>query len=306
MFGIVILYAMFGTLNIVIMIREIEALNDYRQLILPFLMMFIGLGVEAKLLPFNHWVKGVLGTSNSLSGPMIASVYMAATTFVFGRLITNLFQFEGSLLLVVTILLTVGILVGDLMAFSSTKVREILLFSSIAQSSIIVLLFVNGLVIWAVYLIIANALSKTVMFLVINHSVQKTNDDEVESLKGLFSHNLLVGTTFTIATLSLMGLPLFIGFIIKLNYLTMFAQQNQFIVMIVILLASLIEGIYLVRLLIKLWYPGDQKVEVKYHLAFKVVCVVIALSLLVFGTYSNPLNKLDHNIDEISEVVIHG
>ena len=303
LFGIVILYAMFGTLNLVVMIREIQILDDYRQLILPFLMMFIGLGVEAKLLPFNNWVKGVLGSSNTLSGPMIASVYMAAMTFVFGRLITNLFQFEGTLLLVVTVILAVGIVVGDLMAFSSTKVREILLFSSIAQSSIIILLFVNSLVIWAVYLIIANALSKTVMFLVINHAVKDTHDDEVESLKGIFKNNLWVGTTYTIATLSVMGLPLFVGFIIKLNYLTLLADQNHLVLVAVILIASLIEGIYFVRLLVKLWYKDESTVEVKYHLGFKIVFVLIAVSLIVFGTYSKPLDELDNQIDGIEEVV---
>ena len=303
LFGIVILYAMFGSLNLVVLITEIRSLNDYSQVILPFLLMFIGLGVEAKLLPFNNWVKGVLGSSNTLSGPMIASVYMAAITLTFGRLITNLFQFEGTLLLVVTIILAVGIVVGDLMAFSSSKVREILLFSSIAQSSIIILLFVNGLLIWAVYLIIANALSKTVMFLVINHAVKDTNDDDVKSLKGIFKHNLVVGTTYTIATLSLMGLPLFVGFMIKLNYITLLADQDQLILIAVILIASLIEGIYFVRLLVKLWYTDEPREKVNYHLAFKVLFVFIAVALIVFGTYAKPLDELDNQIDGIEEVV---
>ncbi|MDA3932700.1 MAG: proton-conducting transporter membrane subunit, partial [Tenericutes bacterium] len=122
LFGVVILYSMYGTLNMVLMIREISASNNYTEVILPFTLMFIGLGVEAKLLPFNAWVKGVLGNSNVMSGPMIAGVYMAAMSFVLGRLITNLFVFQGSLLTVVTIILAIGIIVGDLMAFSSTKV----------------------------------------------------------------------------------------------------------------------------------------------------------------------------------------
>lgn len=306
LFGIVILYAMYGTLNLTVMIREITASNQYSEVILPFTLMFIGLGVEAKLLPFNGWVKGVLGQSNVLSGPMIAGVYMAAMSFVLGRVVTNLFVFEGSLLIVVTIILVVGVMVGDLMAFSSTKVREILLFSSIAQSSIIILLFVNGLVIWAVYLIIANALSKTVMFLVINKAVSETKDDEIKTLSGLFVSNRLVGLAFTLTTLSVMGLPLLAGFMIKLNYLTELAGANQIILIAVILIASLIEGIYFVRLLVKLWYKGEEEVKITYHVAYKIVFVVVALILLVFGNYTSPLHELDHSIDEISEVVNHG
>ncbi|MCF7923994.1 MAG: NADH-ubiquinone oxidoreductase [Candidatus Izimaplasma sp.] len=306
LFGVVILYSMYGTLNMVVMIREISASNNYTEVILPFILMFIGLGVEAKLLPFNAWVKGVLGNSNVLSGPMIAGVYMAAMSFVLGRLVTNLFVFEGTLLTVVTLILVLGIVVGDLMAFSSSKVREILLFSSIAQSSIIILLFVNGLTIWAVYLIVANALSKTVMFLVINKATAETENDEVDSLKGLFVHNNIVGLTFTLAALSVMGLPLLVGFVIKLNYLTALAGAGQITLIAVILLASLIEGIYLVRLLVKLWYKGEKDLRVEYHFSFKMVFIAIALSLLVFGNYSTPLNELDNSIDTVSEVVNNG
>ncbi len=103
-----------------------------------------------------------------------------------------------------------------------------------------------------------------------------------------------------------MGLPLFVGFIIKLNYLTLLADQNQMVLIAVILIASLIEGIYFVRLLVKLWYKDEGKVEVKYHLALKVVFVLIAVGLIVFGTFSNPLNELDSDIDQIEEVVQNG
>jgi formate hydrogenlyase subunit 3/multisubunit Na+/H+ antiporter MnhD subunit len=306
LFGVVILYSMYGTLNMVLMIREISASNNYTEVILPFTLMFIGLGVEAKLLPFNAWVKGVLGNSNVMSGPMIAGVYMAAMSFVLGRLITNLFVFQGSLLTVVTIILAIGIIVGDLMAFSSTKVKEILLFSSVAQSSIIVLLFVNGLAIWALYLIIANALSKTLMFLVINKATEETKSDEVEDLKGLFVHNNIVGLAFTLVSLSIMGLPLLVGFVIKLNYLTALAGAGQITLIAVILLASLVEGIYFVRLLVKLWYKGEKELRVQYHFSYKMVFVVIATALLVFGNYSTPLKDLDNSVDTISEVVNNG
>jgi len=306
LFGVIILYAMYGTLNFGGMIQAITDSNNYSEVILPFTLMFVGLGVEAKLLPFNSWVKGVLGNSNTLSGPMIASVYAAAMAFVLGRLIDNLFVFQGTLLIVVTVILTAGILIGDMMAFSSTKTREILLFSSVAQASIIALLFVNGVVAWAVYLIIANALSKTIMFLVINKAVKEVGCDETKSLQGLFTKNLLVGITFTLATLSVMGLPLLVGFVIKLGFLTSLAESGQILLIVAILIASLIEGIYFVRLIVKLWYKGENEISVKYNFSFKLVFVAIALVLLVFGTYYTPLNNIDNSIDAVTEVVNNG
>ncbi|MCK5731760.1 MAG: NADH-ubiquinone oxidoreductase [Tenericutes bacterium] len=306
LFGVVILYSMFGTLNMVDMIQKIQVTNNYKELILPFTLMFIGLGVEAKLLPFNSWVKGVLGKSNTLSGPMIGGVYAAAIGFVLGRYINNLFMFEGNLLLVVVILLALGILVGEAMAFSSTKVREILLFSSIAQASIVALLFVNGVVLWAVYYIVAAALSKTVLFLVINKAAKDVGSDEISKLRGLFSNNLVVGVAFTLVTLSVMGLPLLVGFVVKLNFLTELAANDQIWFIVLILVASVVEGIYFVRMLVKLWYPGENVISVKYNLSFKIVFVAIALILLTFGTYTTPLKNYDNTIDTIQEVVDNG
>ncbi len=306
LFGVIILYAMYGTLNYGAMIEAIAANNNYAEVVLPFTLMFIGLGVEAKLLPFNSWVKGALGHSNTMSGPMIASVYAAALSFVLGRMIDNLFLFQGTLLTIVTVLLTVGILLGDFMAFSSTKTREILLFSSVAQASIVALLFVNGVVAWAVWLIIANALSKTVMFLVINKATKEVGCDETKSLQGLFTKNILVGLAFTLATLSVMGLPLLVGFMIKLNFLTALAGAGQIWLIVAILIASLVEGIYFVRLLVKLWYKGENEISVKYNLSFKVVFVVIALALLAFGSYTAPMNQIDNSVDAVTEVVNNG
>jgi multicomponent Na+:H+ antiporter subunit D len=306
LFGVAILYAMTGTLNITVMAQFLETEGQYQDLILPFILMFIGLGVEVKLLPFNSWVKGVLSESNTFSGPMIASVYAGAMSFGMGRLITNLFKFEGSLLMVVTVILVAGVLIGDLMAFASTKAREILLFSSIAQAAIIALLFVQGILIWAVYLILANALSKAVMFLVINQAAKDVSSDETDLLRGLFVQNKLVGVMFTLATLSLMGLPLFVGFTIKLNFLLNLAGLDQIAIIILLLIASIVEGIYMIRLIVKLWYKGENELNVSYSISFKVVFAIIAIALLFFGTYSKPLDQLDRSIDTISEVVVNG
>ncbi|MDD3123731.1 MAG: proton-conducting transporter membrane subunit [Candidatus Izemoplasmatales bacterium] len=310
LFGLIILYSMFGTLNMMDMIHQIQVTNvAYTNLVLPFFLMFVGLGVEAKLLPFNSWVKGILKHSNTLSGPMVASIYAATISFVFGRIISNLFVFEGKLLTVVTVLLVMGIVIGEAMAFSSSKAREILLFSSISQASIVVLLFVNGIVLWAVYLIIANALSKTILFLIINKAVKTTNDDSVDALQGIFANNLLVGLSFTAAALSIMGLPLFVGFIIKLNFLTELVDSGQLAIVGIILIASVVEGVYFIKLLLKLWFKGEKEVEVKFNLSYKVVVIVFAALMIAFGTYSAPLHTLDNSIDSVAqeiEVIYHG
>lgn len=304
LFGLMILYSMVGTLNMMDLIHKIQITGiPYSKLILPFLLMFIGLGVEAKLLPFNAWIKGILKHSNTLTGPMFASVYAAAISLVLGRLINNLFVFEGKLLLVVTVLLIAGVVIGEAMAFASTKAREILLFSSISQACITVLLFVNGIVIWAVYLVIANAISKLVLFLVINKATHETKNDEVNALQGLFVKNILVGIAFTVAALSVMGLPLFVGFVVKMNYLTHLALAGQMVIVGLILVASVVEGIYFVKLLLKLWFPGENEIHVKFNTSYKLVFALVTILIVIFGTYTSPLDSFNDDIDSVQEQI---
>jgi len=188
------------------------------------------------------------------------------------------------------------------MAFATTKAREILLYSSIAQASIVILLFVQGLVIWAAYLIIANALAKFVLFNVIGHA-SKTQEDELNALSGLFQKQLVVCVAATIATLSMIGLPLFVGFLIKVNYLMILSNQNQFAFIAILILSAVVVGIYYIRLLITLWFPEKEVPQVKYSLRVQIILAIIALGFLVLGTYRQPLDQFSDQIDQITEEI---
>ena len=301
--GLIILYAMFGTLNMADMANEIAASGaSASSVAFPFLLMFIGLGVEAKLLPLNSWAKGILASSNKLSGPMIASVYAAAIGFVFGRLLTSVFVFSDTLLLVVTIIVVLSIIAGEAMAFGSSKTREILLFSSIAQAGLVILVFLLGFVGWGVFLIVSKAAGKLILFVVNNHAVDELGTDDVADLKGLFVNNKVVGVAFTVASLSAMGMPLFLGFVVKMNILGDMFSDGNYLMPAIILIMSVVEGIYFTRLLIKLLYKEDKLPEVKYDFTLKYVVVVVAILIMVFGVYSAPVENGANDLDAISFV----
>ncbi|MCF7926752.1 MAG: NADH-ubiquinone oxidoreductase [Candidatus Izimaplasma sp.] len=305
--GLIILYAMFGVLNIRILGNIIEGVVTNKAAVaLPFLFIFIGLGVETKLLPFNSWVKGILGKSNALTGPLVGAVYASAFAFVFGNLLRYLFVFSESLLLIVSILLVATILIGEAMAYASTKVREILLFSSIAQAGVAVLVFALGYYTWGTILIALNGFSKLILYLVVNIAVDQVKSDELSALKGLFVNNKLIGAGFSVATLSILGLPIFAGFIVKMNILVAMANTPKFFFVGVILLASLIEGIYFIKLLINFWFEQDQAPRVKYSYVVIYVTLVIALLITVFGVYLEPLNSIHSTLNLVKGVVMHG
>lgn len=298
LFGVVILYAQYGTLNM-------SALSDRlmeQGLIsaIPIILIFVGIGVEAKLMPLNGWVKGVLKDSDTLVGPMIASVYAGVILLVFGRLFGDVLILNDWLVLGFSILAVITVIMGEIAAFSSFKLREILLYSSIAQSGLVVLLFVNGLIGPAMLVLFANVLVKFILFTLSTH-ISISGTDDLNELGGIFRSNPLNGLAFSIAALSLMGLPIFFGFAVKMNVLLALFKADLWWIPIVILFASLIEGGYIVRMLVGLWNPGKEGEYAKDELATDVVypiksyvCIMIlAISLTIVALGIMPSQIID-------------
>lgn len=293
LFGLIILYAMFGTVNMLDLSNAIASSDASAvQVALPFLLMFIGLGVESKLFPFNSWVKGVLGSSNTLSGPMIASVYATAFALVFGRVLTEVFVISDSLLLIITSIIVISMLAGEAMAYASTKMREVLLYSSIAQSAFVILLFVLGFTEYGLLLAAINGFSKLVLYVITNTITEQTGTDEINTLKGIFTNNKLVGVSFSISTLSILGLPLFVGFIVKMNILIQMFENNHLLFPVVILISSVVEGVYFIKMLVKLWNKDAESEEVRFNTLTTCIVVVIAIATVIFGMWFEPLNEL--------------
>lgn len=251
--GVIMLYAGFGTLNLEAIASQVA--SSEMNLMLPLLLIFVGLSVETKLLPFNGWVKGIYKNANGLVGSLMASIVASATLFVMGRVLNSLVIGTDVIANLVMIVAVVTLIAGELSAFKSKSIKEILLYSSIGQSGLITLLMISGLIFPAVLMIINNGISKLIMFS-IGHTLSK-DDQDYQDIKGVFAKNQLMGLAFTISSFSLIGLPLFLGFYAKINSL-IGLFENDMLLAAVILLITIVEGAYLIRLNIALWHPGEE------------------------------------------------
>lgn len=283
LFGLIILYVVFGSLNMADISVQMAASSA--NLILPILLIFSGIAVESKLLPFNGWVKGIYGNVDGLIGPMFASVYAGTMLMVFGRLFGSVLALSDYAVLVITVIGIVTMFAGEAAAFGRKNLREILLYSSIGQSGLVVVLFTTGLIFPAMLQLFNNVVAKLIMFTVAGKVSKETGTDDVDQLQGLFLKNKLVGIAFTTATLSLIGLPVFFGFFSKLNLLLGLFSIANYWVPAIILIATIIEGAYFIRLLVKLWTPGEEGVEANEEYAtslnveFEPVKIFVTLAL---------------------------
>ena len=77
-----------------------------------------------------------------------------------------------------------------------------------------------------------------------------------------------------------------------MNVLVELVKVDNFIIPAVILLSSVVEGVYFMKMLVKMWYSKHDVKEIKFDVVTKYVVVLIALLLTVFGVYFEPLRDL--------------
>jgi formate hydrogenlyase subunit 3/multisubunit Na+/H+ antiporter MnhD subunit len=304
LFGIVIIYNLFGTLNIIDLSESIGN-TVYAAMALPLIFIFVGLSVEAKLLPFSGWVKGVLKKANGLVGTLIISAYATAMLVMFGRLINSIFILSDGLKIGLTIIAVLTLTLAEAAAFSKKNLREILLFSSIAQSGLVVVLFLNGLILPAVLVLANNVISKVVLFTVSAKMAENTGSDNIYDLKGIFASYRCFGIGFTVAAMSMVGLPFFFGFVAKANALIGLLQGGNIWLPIVILLVSVVEGVYFMRILTNLWNPGEEgelaklkdvnDFKMKKFVKLGIVSLIIGLIIIAAGIL--PLQNIQKYFD---------
>ncbi len=260
LFGIVLLYNMFGSLNLMDIQSKMAAstVNVQSALILPLVLMFAGLSVETKLIPFGGWVRGVLKNANPLVGTTMLSAYAFAMLMLFGRLFGTVFVISDGLLIAFSVIAAITLVFAEASAFSKKNMREVLLFSSIAQSGLAVVLFLYGLVLPAVLVLVSNVASKLVLFTIAGKLANDLGTDEINEMRGVFTKYPMIGIGFTVASMSLIGMPLFFGFAAKANALIALFNVGNIWMPIVILLMAVVEGAYFIRMITKLWNPGEE------------------------------------------------
>jgi len=289
--GLGLLYKQYGTLNMARM-HELMAASPSGSAV-AVILIFIGLAVEIKLMPFSSWAAGVLKNADEWIGPMIGAIYGGVMMIVVGRLFTDIFVMDTKVRLMLSLLTLITLVGGEAAAFQSRKVREVLLYSGVAQAGLEALLILNGYPAIGFILVLSNMTAKYVMFLLAGYMAEEAGGDDFDRLTGVFRSNPVHGFAFTVAGLSLAGLPLFFGFIVKLNLLYNLMLSHSYWLPALILSASLVEGIYMLRMILGLWrlpegHRGGLQVRIlgsshRRKYAVYTISMVLSLALILFG-----------------------
>ncbi len=288
--GIAVIYLHTGTLNLAELSSTMPMVPAAAKAVIISAIL-LALAIETELFPLNLWVPDVYeGSGSALSG-LFSAMTIKATLYLLFRVIT-LFGVDQS---IIDLLIGAGLLtmiVGELGALRQTNAVRMLAYSSVAQAGLIVAGFFAGAHSAAIVAMIAHSAVKAGLFLII---ALAGLSGSVASLTGIGLKNKFVGVTATVLILSLLGLPPFIGFAGKLLILQGLNSSVGIGAVILVLVASLVEAWYLLKLVSLIW-KTESTVEFSFKPIHTVILILPLILVIAGGVYPKAILSLTDKV----------
>jgi F420H2 dehydrogenase subunit N len=191
---------------------------------LGFLILLLGLGVEAAIVPLHTWLPDVYSATSIPSASVISGAVTGVGVFALLKILQPLIPGGGfsaivataggpsNLQLVLVVLALLTMLVGNLSALVQGNLRRILSFSSIAQTGYMLAalstLNLAGAVA-VVFTIWNHGILKSNFFMVLGKKNSSLESSQLESLRGAGRGNRVLGFLYASSSMAMMGAPPF-------------------------------------------------------------------------------------------------
>ena len=295
--GIGYLYMMTGTLNMADLRVRLPELYDSTVIRTAFAFFTVGISLKMALFPLHIWLPEAYSKAPSVISAVMAATSTKVFAYVLIRLMFSVFgvEFDINVVPVTKILLvfsSAAIIAGSALAIAQTNIKRMLAYSSVGQIGYIVLgvAIANEVSMSGSLLHIFNhALMKCSLFFVVGVVVYRTGIEDISGFNGLGRKMPFTMAAFTIGALSMIGLPLTVGFVSKW-YLAMGAlQADLWIIVVVILVSSLLTAVYFWRVVEGIYFrePSAGAADVtEAPMGMVAPTLIMALLCLVFGVLS--------------------
>lgn len=255
--GIGLMYMMTGTLNLVDLAERLPAMFETRTAMVAFAFLTVGTAIKVAMFPLHAWLPNAYCYAPSVVTAFLAATATKVSIYVFLRFAFSVwgaeFAFERLDLDVFLIPLSlIGIYVGSLAAIYQTDVKRLLAYSSVAQIGYMMLgigfVSVAGLTGGIVHLF-NHGLMKAALFLAVGCVVLRVGSSNLADWKGLGRRMPVTMAAFVLAGLSLIGVPLTVGFVGKWYLIVAALEKGWWPVALLALLSSLLAVVYVWRVI---------------------------------------------------------
>lgn len=311
--GICMLYDLTGHLlmsNIKEQVETIMAAGTYRiPMIITIGLITVGLSIKSALFPFHSWLPDAYGYSTVSSAAMLSSLVSKGYIFLLIKIFYRVIGFdiicESKILNVLFVFGLCGMIFGSVSAITEKDVRRMIAFSSVAQIGYIYMGFGLGTtegMVASIFHILAHSATKSLLFIsAIGLTDVSAGSRSFFALTGAGYRNKIAGVGFTVGSLSMVGVPIFAGFVSKLLFAeaaVLHPTVKMLPTLIVLAISTILNAIYFLKTVIRIYVPekksvikekGYTTVTMSQQKLYTVTIVLFVLLNMVLGMMSEPI-----------------
>lgn len=308
--GICFLYDLTGHLlmsNIKEAVAQIACLPEYHMpLMVAVGLMSVGLAIKSALYPFHTWLPDAYGYSTVSSASILSSLVSKGYIFLLIKIFYRVIGFEiintSKVIHVLFVFGIIGMIMGSLSAIEENSIRRMIAYSSVAQIGYIYMGFGLGTtagITASIYHILSHAATKSLLFVAAS-GITDASEGQVKFhyLTGAGYRNKLAGIAFTVGSLSMVGFPMFSGFVSKILFAQAAVGHTVKILptFIALAISTILNAIYFMKTVIRLYTPDREnkgkiiRMADERRKSVALICFIIIN--FVLGLSSEPIVAL--------------
>ena len=146
----------------------------------------------------------------------------------------------------------------------------------------------------AAFHIIVHAVTKSMLFISGGNLLEIADSYEIEDLNGLGYMDPISGLSFTVGALSMIGIPLFSGFISKLLFVNAALDSRMMIIVLIALaISTLLNAMYYIPIILRIY--NKKNVKKNLDISFKAKglvsysLIILIIVNILLGLFSGPV-----------------
>lgn len=274
--GLCILYDITGHLlmsNIKESVAYVYAQGIYHVPLMASIgMICVGLAIKSALYPFHTWLADAYGYSTVSSAAILSSLVSKGYIFLLIKIFFRVVGFDviaGSKITHVLFVFGLcGMIMGSINAIMENDIRRMIAFSSVAQIGYIYMGFGLGTTVGitaSVFHILSHASTKSLLFIAaVGLTDASGGSKKFADLTGSAYRDPIAGIAFSIGACSMVGIPMFSGFISKLLFAQASVQNSLpklLPALICLAVSTVLNAIYFMKTVLRIYTPSKRNVH---------------------------------------------
>ncbi len=295
-FGIAILYAVSGSMNIARSLASGAPAANFSLVFLGLALILTGIGFKISMVPFHLWTPDVY---QGAPAPVTAFLSTGSKVALFAALLRFSIYAENEIWMylapILWVLAALTMIIGNGTALAQSQVKRLLAYSSVAQMGYLLMALLgvkqqgaSSIIFYlSVYALMDLAAFGTIAVL----SSGRTDLDDLHDFRGLAYSHPWRSSVLAFSLISLAGLPPTAGFIGKFALFRAVLQAQNYILAVIGIATVIASLFYYFKVVVALFMrPADRTVPVPpVATPDRFAGAIVFILLLILGIVPEPL-----------------